>query len=63
MPDLLTPRQTVTRLKAEGLPVSEYALRAWIRTGQIPAAKIGKNALLFYPNVVKFLVSGGGCQW
>lgn len=53
--DLLTPRQTVARLKADGLPVSEYALRSWVRTKQIPAAWIGKRALLFYPNVLKFI--------
>lgn len=53
--DLLTPRQTVVRLKADGLPVSEYAIRCWIRTKQIPAAWIGKRALLYYPNVVQFI--------
>lgn len=53
--DLLTPRQTVARLKVDGLPVSEYALRSWVRTKQIPEAWIGKKALLYYPNVVKFI--------
>ena len=58
--DLLTPRQTVARLKADGLPVSEYALRSWVRTKQIPAAWIGKKAILFYPNVVKFICQQAG---
>ena len=58
--DLLTPRQTVVRLKADGLPVSEYALRSWLRTKQIPAARIGKRALLYYPNVLQFIRQQSG---
>lgn len=56
--DLLTPRQTVERLKSDGLPVSEYSLRAWIRTKQIPVARCGSKALLYYPNVVGYITGG-----
>jgi len=32
MGNVLTIREAVSRVKAEGIPVSEYTLRAWIRT-------------------------------
>ena len=30
MPNVLTIREAVVRAKADGLPVSEYSLRAWM---------------------------------
>lgn len=63
MPDVLTIREAVIRCKAEGLPVSEYTLRGWIKTGVIPARKVGRKALLFYPNLVRYIQcqdTGGG---
>lgn len=58
MNNIGTIRETVSRLKTDGMPVSEYSLRAWVRTGKIPAARCGAKALLFYPNVLAFLQSG-----
>ena len=55
MPNVVTIREAVQRAKAEGLPVSEYTLRQWVRTGEIPARKVGQKALLFYPNLVRYL--------
>ena len=55
MADMLTIRQCVQRAKEEGLPVSEYSLRQWVRTGAIPSRKAGSRALLYYPNLVRFL--------
>lgn len=55
MPDVLTVREAVQRAKADGLPVAEYSLRRWIKTGAIPVRKVGSKALLFYPNLVHFL--------
>ena len=55
MPDVLTVREAVTRCKADGLPVSEYTLRHWVRIGALPARKVGQKVLLYYPNVVRFL--------
>lgn len=52
MPDVVTVREAVTRCKADGLPVSEYTLRGWIKTGAIPTRKAGHKALIFYPRVV-----------
>lgn len=55
MPDVLTVREAVTRCKAEGLPISEYTLRQWIRNGAIPTRKAGQKFLIYYPNLVRFL--------
>lgn len=55
MVDILTIREAVQRAKADGLPVSEYALRTWLRAGAIPARKVGQKVLLFYPNLVRYL--------
>lgn len=55
MSDVMTIRETVQRAKQEGISLSEHALRRWVKTGAIPARKVGQKALLFYPNVIKFL--------
>lgn len=56
----LTTRETVDRLREDGYRISEYALRNWIRTGVIPARKIGKKFLIYYPNVLSFLQCADG---
>ena len=55
MPDVLTIREAVQRANADGLRISEYTLRRWVRTGAIPARKVGTKALLFYPNLVRHI--------
>lgn len=55
MPDVVTIREAVQRAKADGLPISEYTLRRWVKTGAIPTRKVGQKALLFYPNLVRYL--------
>ena len=55
MADILTIREAVQRAKTDGIPISEYALRIWVRTGAIPARKVGQKVLLFYPNLVRYL--------
>lgn len=62
MPDVLTIRQAVGRAKDEGYPVSEYSLRAWIRSNQIPTVQAGNRVLLYYPNLLRFLRCEGGGQ-
>lgn len=59
MKNVLTIRETVQRAKADGLPVSEYSLRRWIKSGQLPVRQIGAKALLFYPNLVRFIQCDG----
>ena len=55
MPEVLTIRDAVARAKAEGYPVSEYSLRAWVRSRQVPTVQAGNRALLYYPNLLRFL--------
>ena len=55
MADVLTIRAAVTRAKDEGLPVSEYTLRGWIKAGLIPIRHAGSKQLLYYPNLVRYL--------
>lgn len=60
MPNVVTIRECVQRAKADGLPVSEYTLRQWVKTGAIPARKVGTKALIYYPNLVSFLQCADG---
>ena len=53
--NVITIREAVQRAKAEGYPVSEYTLRLWVRTGEIPVRKVGQKALLYYPNLIRYL--------
>lgn len=62
MPDVVTIREAVYRAKADGLPVTEYTLRRWIKTGAIPVRNVGSKALLFYPNLVRFLQCEDGAD-
>lgn len=62
MPNVVTIREAVQRAKADGLPVSEYTLRQWVRTGAIPVRKAGAKLLIFYPNLVRYLQCTDGCD-
>lgn len=62
MPNVLTIREAVQRAKDDGLPVTEYTLRQWVRTGAIPIRKVGQKALLYYPNLVNFLQCADGAD-
>ena len=62
MPDVVTVREAVQRAKADGLPITEYTLRQWVRSGAIPTRKVGQKALLFYPNLVRYLQCEDGCD-
>ena len=55
MPQIMTIREAVQRAKKDGLPVSEYTLRRWIRAGLIPVRTVGHKVLLFYPNLIRYL--------
>lgn len=58
MSDVLTIRDTVARAKAEGLPISENALRNWIKQGKIPTVRAGAKHLVYFPNLARFLRCG-----
>ena len=51
----MTVREAVQRAKSEGLPVSEYSLRQWIKAGKLPVRTVGQKMLIFYPNLGRFL--------
>lgn len=53
--DVMTIRDTAARAKAEGLPISENALRVWIKQGKVPVVHAGNKQLVYYPNLVAFL--------
>lgn len=53
--DVLTIRQTVKRAREEGLGISEYSLRNWIKKGVIPVQKAGNKVLIYYPNITTFI--------
>lgn len=61
MADMLTIRQAVERAKQEGIPISEYTLRRWVKSGAVPVRVAGSKQLLYYPNLVRYLqcVDGG----
>ena len=58
--DMLTIRGTVQRAQSEGLGISEYALRSWIKRGLIPVRYAGSKTLVFWPNVRDFLTCANG---
>ena len=55
MPDVLTIREAVERAKTDGMPISEYTLRQWVKSGAVPVRRVGQKALLYYPNLIKYL--------
>lgn len=55
MPDILTIRQAAARAKSDGLGISEYTIRQWVRLGVVPVRKAGSKNLLSYSNLVRFL--------
>lgn len=62
MSNMLTIRQVVERLKADGLPLSEYALRLLVKRGAIPVRYAGQKALIYYPNVISYIQCSDGCD-
>lgn len=58
--EVLTIREAVRRAQSEGLPVSEYSLRRWIKCGAIPVRFIGKKALVYFPALVSFVTCAEG---
>ena len=50
MREMLTIRESVARCQAEGLAVSEYALRLWVKQGLVPHVVAGHSkVLIFFP--------------
>ena len=55
MADVVTIREAVARAKAEGIPVSETALRRWVKSGAVPVRKAGNKHLIYYPRLMAYL--------
>lgn len=54
-PGIVTIREAVQRTQRDGMPISENALRNWIKSGAIPVRMAGNRALLYYPHLVDYL--------
>ena len=62
MADMLKTRPCVKRANSDGYQISEYALRKWIRTGAVPARRVGNSFLIYYPNLIRFLQCEDGAD-
>lgn len=56
--ELATIQTTAERCKQEGIGFSESALRMLVKNGDIPACRIGKKVLIYWPNVLRFIEHG-----
>lgn len=56
--NILTIRGTVARSKVEGMPVSECAVRRWIKSGELKHRMAGKKILIYWPTFVEFITCG-----
>ena len=54
-PVMNTVHATAIRLKAEGIGISEHALRSWVDSGQLPVVQAGRNRLVNWNTLMKFL--------
>ena len=61
-PDINTIPKLAQRAKADGLPISEYAIRRLIRTGVLPARYIGPKAVASYSALVRYFSCEDGCD-
>ena len=55
---VLTIQQAVARAVEDGIPLSTYALRRYVKTGEIPCRRIGTKVLIYYPHIVQYFTQG-----
>lgn len=60
--ELASIHQTAERCRAEAIPISETALRRFVKMGDLPAVFAGNKALLYWPNILHFVKQGNGTQ-
>ena len=53
--DVCSIREAVQRAKGAGMPISEYSLRLWTKTGEIPTMRVGRKVLIYFPLLVRYL--------
>ncbi len=58
MKDLLSIHDSAERCKAEGLPLSEKAIRRFVKNGDLAAVQTGKKAMVFFPNIIELIKRG-----
>ena len=59
MRQMLNIRESIKQCETDGLTVSEYSLRLWIKQGKVPYVTAGRSkVLIYYPNLVHFLQCG-----
>lgn len=51
--------KTAERCRAEGLGVSAHQLRAWCKSGKLQHIQEGRIALIYWPNLLRFLEGHG----
>ncbi len=51
-------REICQELTKNGVHVSEYAIRRWVKLGALPVAYAGRKALISYSSVIKLLERG-----
>lgn len=52
-------REIRCRLISEGIHISEYMLRTWVKEGTLPARYSGRKAVISYDSVLALLRSSG----
>lgn len=52
--------RTAQRCEAEGLGLSARQLRALCKSGRLKHTMMGRKALIYWPNLLQMLESGGG---
>ncbi len=55
MRDMVTIREAAIRASTDALPISEYTLRKWVKSGELPHRKAGTKVLIYYPLLVQYL--------
>lgn len=53
--NVLTISELITRAKADGYPLSGYAIRRAIKTGALPCRRVGKKYLVCWDVFVKWI--------
>lgn len=51
---VVTVSEALARARADGIPISEYSLRRWLKTNQIPCRMAGTKTLIYYPHIIEF---------
>ena len=52
---MATVHGTALRLKAEGVGISEHALRSLVDGGKLPVVQVGRNRMINWNTLMRFL--------